>query len=146
MPEPVSVAASVVALVNGAYKLCLSIYQTIDNINNAPNHLWSISQDLKAFSSVLGTIELYLNDQETFPNFLHPATSANLNAVLLNCLTILQDLSIIINGYLTNSKNKDITWWNTLRSTWKEKEVGKLRADLADHKRTLNIAIAAANL
>ena len=76
----------------------------------------------------------------------HPATSADLEAVLTNCVTIFKDLNSVVNGYIKRSSTVDVTWWQSLRWTWKEKEVGELRAHLADHKRTLNVAIAAANL
>ena len=100
MPEPLMIASGVGALVTNVYKLCFGVYQTIDSINSAPKHIRSISQDLKAFYAVLGNLQGYLDHADTARGVLHPATSADLNAVLLDCMTILQDLNIIINGFI----------------------------------------------
>lgn len=146
MPEPLAIATEITALVYSAYKLCFGIYQTVNGIASAPKHIRAISRDLKALYSVLRDPKGYIDDAETSPGVFHPATSADLEAVLTNSVTIFKDLSTIVHGYIKHSSSVDITWWQSLRWTWKKKEVRELRAHLADHKTTLNVAIAAANL
>ena len=156
MPEPLMIASGVGALVTNVYKLCFGVYQTIDSINAAPKHIRSISQDLKAFYAVLGNLQGYLDHKDTARGVLHPATLPDLDAVLPNCITIFQDLNIIINKFINKfgtdqsaSKHTgtgDVTKWQSFRSSWKEGEIQRLRTHLAEHKRTLNVAIAAANL
>ncbi len=156
MPEALTIASGVGALVTNVYKLCFGVYQTIDGIKSAPKHLRTISQDLKAFYVVLGNLQGYLDHKDTARGVLHPATSTDLNALLHTCMTTLQDLHIIINGFIRKfgteqsaskrARTDDVTKWQSFRSSWKEGEIRTLRTHLADHKITLNIAIAVANL
>jgi hypothetical protein len=63
MPEPVTIVSAVGTIVVNGIKLCLSVYGTIDGMKQAPKHLKAVSSDLKAFYGILGTIQIYLNDQ-----------------------------------------------------------------------------------
>ena len=156
MPEALTIASGVGALVTNVYKLCFGVYQTIDSIKSAPKHLRTISQDLKVFYSILGNLQGYLDHEDTARGVLHPATSKDLDVVLHGCVTTLQDLHIIVNGFIkkfgteqSTSKRAgtdDVTKWQSFRSSWKEGEIRTLRTHLANYKITLNIAIAVASL
>jgi Fungal N-terminal domain of STAND proteins len=146
MVDPLTIASGVSALVSNAYKLCFSISQTIDGIATAPRHIRAISRDLKAFYSVLGTLKAYLDDEEISGGVLHPATSADLEAVLTNCMTIFKDFNTIVKNYIKKSSEGGVTLARSGQWTWNEKEIWSLREHLAAHKITLNVAIAAANL
>jgi hypothetical protein len=64
MPEPITIASAVSAIVANGIKLCFGVYGTIDGMKQAPKHLKAVSSDLKDFYSILGTIQWYLDDKE----------------------------------------------------------------------------------
>jgi hypothetical protein len=169
MPDPISIATGAVALVKTAFSLCQAIYEAVDRIREAPKHLRAISSDLKGFYSVLGTLDGYIHDEDMVLGVLHPSTSEDLGEVLANSVSIFKDLQTMINEFLkefsvvdknANEKSTkrsqprdksvepkvDVSKWNSIRSTWKEKEIRILREHLASHKVTLNVTIAMANL
>jgi hypothetical protein len=170
MPDPLSITTGAVALVKTAFSLCQAIYEAVDRIIEAPKHLQAISYDLKGFYSVLGTLDGYLHDEDMVLGVLHPSASEDLGAVLANSVSIFKDLQVIINEFLkdfsvvadknANEKSAkrlqtrgksvkpkmDASKWNSIRSTWREKEIKILREHLAAHKITLKVMIAMANL
>jgi hypothetical protein len=118
---------------------------------------------------VLGTLDGYIHDEDMVLGVLHPSTSEDLGAVLANSVSIFKNLQTMINEFLkefsvvdknANEKSTkrsqprdksvepkvDVSKWNSIRSTWKEKEIRILREHLASHKITLNVTIAMANL
>ncbi|KIW97894.1 uncharacterized protein Z519_01478 [Cladophialophora bantiana CBS 173.52] len=104
MPEPLAIATAVVTLVTNAYKLCGGLYRTIDEINQAPKHLLYLSQDLKAFYTVLGTLETYLQEHDLCPNVLHPAALADPNGLLEDCVKVLKALQRIVKKFVKHDR------------------------------------------
>lgn len=146
MADPLSMTASITAIVRMAYSLCSNICQTIDSIRGAPSQIRDLSNDIRSLYSILGTLKGYLDDEETATGVIHPATSADLEAVLSNCIVIFKDLNAKVNGFQGTSGPGDVALWRRLQWNWKEKGVVALRAQLANHTRTLQIAISVANL
>lgn len=146
MPEPIAIASAVSAVVVNGIKLCLSVYGTIDGMKQAPKHLKAVSSDLKAFYGILGTIQIYLDDQELTQGLLHTQPSDNLQTILANCVCVLQDFEKIVSGYIKAGQESSFTKWEKVCWTWKLADVENLRKHLSDHKASLSVAIGMANL
>ena len=147
MPEPISIASGVSALVTNGIKLCLGISAAIDNLKSAPKHVRVIATDLRSLYSILGTIQTYLDDEDLTKGLYNTSKSAcdNLQQILSNVVDILRTFETVINGYIKLGQASRLAGWNRTQWLWKEKEVERLRNHLSDHKMTLNIAIAMAN-
>lgn len=146
MAEAVGVASAVITLVSAAYTSCRTLYETLGGIRDTPMHIHSISGDLEDFYCVLGTIQAILDDPDSAPGLLLPTTSENLTRVLKNSLTVFSDVSMIIQSYTTQGNAVNVSAWQRLKWTFKEKEIDDLRKSLLAHKMTLNMAISVANL
>ncbi|MCJ1351741.1 MAG: hypothetical protein MMC33_001725 [Icmadophila ericetorum] len=137
MTDPLSITCGITSLASAACNLCSTIYQTIDSIRGAPKQIRNLSIDLRGLYSVLGTLKGYLDDEEMVSGVMHPATSADLEAVLSNCAMIFKDINAKVNGFQRAPGTSDLALWRRLQWNWKEKGVVALRARLANHTRTL---------
>lgn len=146
MPEPITIASAVGAIVVNGIKLCLSVYGTIDGMKQAPKHLKAVSSDLKDFYSILGTIQGYLDDKDLTQGLLHTQSCDNLQSVLANCVSVLRDFDKIVGGYIKAGQESSVTRWQKISWTWKLADVDSLRRHLSDHKASLSVAIGMANL
>jgi hypothetical protein len=146
MPEPITIASAVSAIVANGIKLCLGVYGTIDGMKQAPKHLKAVSSDLKDFYSILGTIQWYLDDKELTQGLLHTQSCDNLQSILANCVSVLQDFDKIVSGYIKAGQKSSVTGWQKVSWTWKIADVENLRRHLSDHKASLSVAIGMANL
>lgn len=146
MPEPITIASAAGAVLANGIKLCFGLYGIIDGIEQAPKHLKAVSRDLKDFYSILGTIQAYLDDKELTHGLLHSQSCGNLQSILTNCISVLQDFERIVSGYIVARQETSITKWQKLSWTWKIADVESLRKHLSDHKASLSVAIAMANL
>ena len=163
MPDPLSVATGVSALVGTAVKGCKTIWTFIDGIKTAPAEVCAISDDLKAFYTVLATLRTILDDEEMFPGLLHPLASPDLESTMNSSIKIFQELTSILNAYFAPQINRTVadstkfkdktralvnmsTWKSVQYTSIKELDVKRLRDRLAQNKKTLNIAISVANL
>jgi ribosomal protein S15P/S13E len=146
MPEPVAIAAAVNTLVLNGIKICLGVYTTIDGIKQAPKHIKAISKDLKTFYGLLGTIQTYLDDEDLTQGLLHTRTCESIQEILTNCVNILQEFEKIVAGYVSPGRLLKVTGWQAVSWTWKVKEIENMRRHLSDHKSSLGLAIAMANI
>ena len=146
MPEPVATAAGIASLLLSSYALSKAVYESIDGIKHAPKHLLTISRDSKDLYSVFGTLRAHIDDHDNAAGVLHPATSVDLEVVLNNCITIFKELGEFVAEFVKNDGSLPISKWQSMRSTWRDKEITRLKEHLTAHKCTLNLAVAAANL
>jgi len=146
MVEPLSTAATVVALVGRALVLSQQVYSKANDISNAPKHIKAISQDLEDFYTILGTLKGYLDDDDLSSGVLHNATSENLEAVLRNSINIFMEISQVLVMYKARGGFGNISRWRRIKFSFMKDEVEGLRNNLAAHKMTLNMAISVANL
>jgi len=146
MPEPVTIASAAGAIVVNGIKLCLSVYGTIDGMKQAPRHLKAVSSDLKDFYSILGTIQVYLDEKELTQSLLHTQACDNLQSVLANSISVLLDFEKIVTGYIKAGQESSVTGWQKVSWTWRLAEVESLRNHLSDHKESLSVAIGMANI
>ncbi len=146
MAEAIGVASAVTTLIATAYKSSKTLYYILSGIKNAPRHLHLLSCGLEDLYLVLGTIQAMLDDQESAQGILQSTASENLTNVLQNSLDVLSRISMIVKAYASGGTSMDISTWQRVKWTFKEKEIDDLRKRLLDHKITLNLTISVANL
>jgi hypothetical protein len=146
MPEPITIASAIGAIVVNGIKLCLSVYGIIDGMKQAPKHLKAVSSDLKDFYSILSTIQVYLDDKKLTQGLLHTQSCDNLQSIMANSLSVLLDFEEIVSGYIKAGQESSVTRWQKVSWTWKLADVESLRKHLSDHKASLSVAIGMANL
>ena len=146
MAEVLGVASALSTLICTAYTLCKTVHNTINRIRNTPRHIHLIAKDLEDFYVSLGTVQATLDNEDATQGILKPTTSENLTRVLQNSLTVFSDINAIVQRYAAQGDGVDLSTWQRLRWTYKEKEVEELRRRLWDHRMTLNMTISVASL
>jgi len=146
MVEPLSTAATVLALVGRALVLSQQVYSKANGISNAPKHIKAISVDLEDFYTILGTLKGYLEDDDFSSGVLHGAAAENLESVLRNSINIFMEISRVLALYKARGGYGNISQWRKIKFSFMKDDVDALRNHLAAHKMTLNMAISVANL
>ena len=143
----IALASSIVTLVSAVGKSSQMLYNTIQAIKNAPKHISKISSDLQDFHHVLGILQALVSDDDDVAGVIRPESLANLEQVLKECLKIFQDMSRVVDDYVSHgSASVGTSPWQRLKLTFKEKEIRNLIEESMSCKVTLNLAIAVANL
>ncbi|ORY19176.1 hypothetical protein BCR34DRAFT_552674 [Clohesyomyces aquaticus] len=160
MVDPLSAAGTIIALVSTASKGCKTIFTFIDRIQRSEREVSALSDDLKAFYTVLATLRTVLEDDEISTGLSHPLASEDLEKTISNSIEVLQQLSTEINRLFApqdqnlkemhmGSKSvktlKSMSTKKRITYSLKEADILSLRSQLAQNKKTLNIAISVAN-
>jgi hypothetical protein len=146
MADPLSLVASLVTLLSTGIKLSKTISQTVDLIKHSPKHIKMISADLKGLYHVLGILYSVISSDDTRAGVLHSAVSDSLETTLSNIIQIFKELQMLVNSFVETRNRADPNKWAVVKYAWKAEEVEAWRKQLVNHKLTLNIAIATANL
>lgn len=123
MADPVSLVASLVALLSTGIKLSKAIHQAIDSIKNSPKHIKSISTDLKGLYHVLGILYGAMSSADTRGGVLHPAVSESLETTLINTIEVFKELQVLVNSFIEADNKADVNKWAGTRYLWKAEEV-----------------------
>ena len=145
MADAVNIVNAVSQILSTSIGLCQNALQLLQQIDDAPQHITAVKSDLYAFYSLLNKTQTYLSNTDTQSGLLHPATKNDVKDVLKDCLSTLQSLNCLVTEYKA-SNDVDDGAWQQIKSIWKEKEISQLREQLAAHKTTLNVVVAAADL
>ncbi|KAM0611073.1 hypothetical protein ACHAP1_001551 [Verticillium nonalfalfae] len=150
MAEPIGAISGVAGLIIFATNLSVGISRRIDAVRGLPRTLQALSADLKGFVSVLGTLQGYLDHEDTRQGVLHPGTVDELSDVLEDCIQVFTELSQQLNKDLNGSgeasADAKMSTWRRLRLSFRDKDFEELRAKLAARKLTLTVAVSVANL
>lgn len=146
MAETVGLASAVIGLGTLA-KSCQGLYNVISRIKKASKHIDLLSRDLKDLCIILDTLQALFNDNEFLVGSLASLSRfEDLEPVRDICMSILNDIRTMVDGYKSQGTSADLGTWKRLQWTFKEKEIEGYRKDLVTHKMTLNIAISVANM
>ncbi|KAM0509974.1 hypothetical protein ACHAQF_002766 [Verticillium nonalfalfae] len=149
MAEPIGAISGVAGLIIFATNLSVGISRRIDAVRGLPRTLQALSADLKGFVSVLGTLQGYLDHEDTRQGVLHPGTVDELSDVLEDCIQVFTELSQQLNKDLNGSgeasADAKMSTWRRLRLSFRDKDFEELRAKLAARKLTLTVAVSVAN-
>lgn len=150
MAEPIGAISGVAGLIIFATNLSVGIRRRIDAVRGLPRTLQALSADLKGFVSVLGTLQGYLDHEDTKQGVLHPGTVDELADVLEDCIRVFTELNQQLNRDLNGSGEASVdakmSAWRRLRLSFRDKDFEELRAKLAARKLTLTVAVSVANL
>ncbi|KAG7102580.1 hypothetical protein HYQ45_014458 [Verticillium longisporum] len=149
MAEPIGAISGVAGLIVFATNLSVGISRRIDAVRGLPRTLQALSADLKAFVSVLGTLQGYLDHEDTKQGVLHPGTVDELSDVLEDCIQVFTELNQQLNKDLHGSGDASVaakmSTWRRLRLSFRDKDFEELRTKLAARKLTLTVAVSVAN-
>ncbi|PNH35267.1 hypothetical protein VD0002_g914 [Verticillium dahliae] len=149
MAEPIGAISGVAGLIIFATNLSVGISRRIDAVRGLPRTLQALSADLKGFVSVLGTLQGYLDHEDTKQGVLHPGTVDELADVLEDCIRVFTELNQQLNRDLNGSGEASVdakmSAWRRLRLSFRDKDFEELRAKLAARKLTLTVAVSVAN-
>ncbi|KAF2843435.1 hypothetical protein M501DRAFT_1028235 [Patellaria atrata CBS 101060] len=147
MADPLSIASGIVALITAAYCSCNATYDLYDGIRSAPKDIRALSDELRSFYVVLGTLKSLVDDKDTIRGVLHPSGVEDLHTAIASCIGVICRLRCIATKYFVSESKMDLKGrWKGLQWTVTRKEVVRLREQLSGCKITLSIAIASANL
>jgi hypothetical protein len=146
MGDPLSAVASTIAVVGCCCRVAKDLYTFVDHLASAPDHISSLSCELKGLYSVLRTMHRLLQDGDSAKGVLHSKnTQRDLEIVLGNCMRTMRELSIIMKSFLNKEGDVKKTLWKRFLFNFKSSEITTLRTNLLEQKITLNLAIGAAN-
>ncbi|KAM0276848.1 hypothetical protein ACHAQH_006324 [Verticillium albo-atrum] len=93
MADPIGAMSGVAGLLVIATNLSVGISRRIDAVRGLPRTLQALSTDLKGFVSVLGTLQGYLDHEDTKEGVLYPGTVDELSEVLKDCIQVFNELN-----------------------------------------------------
>lgn len=146
MADRVSIVTSVAHILSTGINVCHTTTHLIGQIRDAPAHISAVASDLEAFNAVLSTIQTYIGDEDIRSGILHSSTSDDIRDVLKNIVSIFQCFHGLISDFISADGPDSAGTWQSLRWTWKEKEISQLHDQLSAYKMTLEVAIAGAKL
>ena len=138
MAEPVVPTGAIIAT---GIKIAETVYGKVDAILSAPKCIAIISSDVKAFYSILGTLQRHLDGVQCSTDQQSSAAYAEIEDVVKGSIDILKSFEAIVAGYLNAARTTNVTRVQAVKWAWKEQEVKKLRDLLAERKQTLVLAI-----
>jgi hypothetical protein len=145
MADPLSVTASILAIIQVVLQGALQTKQFINGIQGAPRVVQSLSKDLDALYVVLGVLRGHLDHAEsntTFANLI-----PMLSAPLENCLSAFKNISNTIKPFVKISGEAKESQWRRFKWTlFREKDVGVLQNVLNTCKMSLDVAVSVANM
>lgn len=146
--EPLSITASVIAVVQLTYGSCKSLSETLKGINNAPEKLENLHRDLISFQAVLKSHgDASISDLENLG--LSADQKASLKAlvtVMEGCRMVCENFEKKLNHLTSHSDENHIALRDRIRLHFNDGEIGLLKENLAQSQRTLNDALGFANL
>jgi len=147
MPEAFTIVVGVATIVTNVWKISRDVYELIDGIKNAPEHIKAVSQDVRGLYVVLGSLQQMLIkiEEDELPSAAMPILGL-LDEPMKNCFTAFVELQKKINKYTKRTGDINQSTWK--RSWWffTEKDTNAYRVHLAAYKSTVTIALGAANL
>jgi hypothetical protein len=148
MPEPViTLISGVATIVTNVWRVSKDLYDLIEGIRNAPNHVRVIMVDVHGLYIVLGVLQGLLPnvDASRLRTDLVPIfESLQLN--LNNCCSVLIELSRKLIRYTNAAGEISRSRWLAFRWQFTEKGVKEFRDHLAAYKMTVHLAISTATL
>lgn len=147
MSEPLSIAASIIAVAGAAYSGCKADNDLISAFSNAPKALQSLRQDLDTLQGLLQSLETAL--EGTRDDALSESQKScfrDLKPALDGCKHACDDFAARLSGIASHSDAGRVNWMDRVRFHFSEKDVELLRSTLQKYKSTLDIALGLATL
>ena len=146
MTDPLSITFGVVGTTAVVLHSVKKLRSFIESIEGAPTAVTRISNDLKALTNVLETLETKAKD----PNFGDVDSRASIlkliNEPLNNCGGIIEVISQKLQPFVKPTKEASKTKWKSFLFAYREKDFKDLQSLLLSYKSSVEIALSAATL
>ncbi|OAL44919.1 hypothetical protein IQ07DRAFT_226322 [Pyrenochaeta sp. DS3sAY3a] len=136
MPEPVTIIAGVLSIVNGTITATKTLLDFIDSIRNAPKLVFELRRDVESTKSIIQAIEDLVRPMEDSVEGI----PADLRACFSSTDHTLEDCKVVTEEFETKLKKwfKDSAW-DRLKPTFKDAEIERFRTRLRDTRDVLNL-------
>lgn len=140
--EAVSLAASVIAIVDVAYKSSKRLYELIDGFRTASKTLSDLHTDLTSLEQLLQALKDALGntDDVSLPDEMRKCLQ-NLKPSMEACHKVCDDFSAKVSQITSHSTKDHISWKDKIRLQFEEKGIQAFQFRLATHKTTIDIVL-----
>jgi hypothetical protein len=146
MADPLSISAGVIGTLAFALHSARRTISFIDSIRGAPTVIRALSTDLHTLEHVLGTLGELLNHPDFRDNPRRLDFVALLRDPLQLCTATLDSILGRLKPYTWPTGDARTSKWRGFSWFLHEKDIISLQKTLTNHKASLEIAIAVANL
>lgn len=113
--DPLSIIAGTTGTVAFALQAAYTLYDLVNNIEDAPSEVATIARDAEALSRILSTLEGWL-DMEV----IRPEAAQSLTAPLNACVIAMSKLQTTIKPYTKMAGNSSYRWRSSVAWTFKK--------------------------
>lgn len=149
MTDPLSITASVIAVANLAYASSKILYKTISSINNPPENLRHLKDDIENLYKTIDHLIQLLAKVERNDATLSEAQKSNLHEIkpsLTACRTACDAFKAKIDQLLCHSMDGRISLRDKIKTYFQENEISSFQARLESYKLTFAIAVEFSSL
>ena len=148
MTDPLTVSASIIAVVTLAYSSSKTLFETVKGIRDAPKTFQDLCTDLAALQEVLGLLGARLESGGQGGSFSEAQVSCleHLATPLSACSDVCSEFRLRLERLTCHSSDQHTSYRDRLKLQFKDKEITAFRYRLASYKLTLSIALEFASL
>jgi hypothetical protein len=145
MADPLSMAASLVAVTSLALTSTQILYNAIDSLVNAPQTIANVKNDLGAVQTVLQSLSKVLEDRQA-PAVESVLNQMGLNFALKSCKTVCDDFAATIAKYTSHSTEARFAKRDRLTVSFRKSKIAAFTERLGLCKQTLSLVLNCATL
>ena len=148
MTDPLSVSASIIAVVTVAYSSTKTLFEAVKDIRDAPKTFQDLSTDLQALQEVLRLLGVRLDSSGQGQPFSEAQILCldHLASPLSACSDACSEFKLKLEGMMRHSNDRHTSFRDRVKSHFKDKEITAFRFRLVSYKQTLSIALEFASL
>ena len=148
MTDPLSVSASIIAVVTVAYSSTKALFEAVKGIRDAPKCFQDLITDLQALQEVLHLLGARLDSGGQGRPFSEAQVSCldHLASPLSACSDACSGFKLKLDGIMGHSNDRHTSFRDRLKLHFQDKEITAFRFRLASYKLTLSIALEFASL
>jgi hypothetical protein len=134
--DPFSLTTGCIGLAATITKLSIMVTSFVSEVRAARSDLDGVSRELISLKTILELIKEDLSREGHEQTELPETLQRQINGIILNCKSVISEISDILSKHIQNKIAKKIKW-----AISDQKDVNKLRSSLEAHKSALEIAL-----
>lgn len=150
MADPLSVTASVIAVVTAACQSCKALSDLISSFLNAPKDLLNLRGDLDALQAVIESLEHAVSpgspDAASSLSTEQKSCMKELVPAMRSCQTACDDFAQRLSKAMSHSPQGRVSLIHRAKWHFNEKDIMFLQSRLGDCKQTLSVALGVVTL